>query len=127
MTNSAQPRSVIDREPNTGAARGMFDALVSASCKAVEGVIAVDMAIMGRAWSVANGYVALGQQTMQSKSMNDLVDLYVAQAHARVESAAADTREIVELARQKLSETYAPVKEAFEARRAQGSTHGVAS
>ena len=121
MADLTVPQSVSNASPDTEMTSGMFVAFFSASCRAVESVIAVDMAILGRAWGVANGYVALSRESIRSTSARDLIDLHIARAHARGEETAADTREIVELTRQKFGETYAPLKEAFDARRAKSS------
>ncbi|MEL6324973.1 MAG: phasin family protein, partial [Pseudomonadota bacterium] len=82
--------------------------------KAVEGVIEVDKALIGYARDAVTGYVELGKESVQAKSMNDLLDLHVARAHSRIETTAANTREILELTRQKAGEAYAPVKEVFQ-------------
>ena len=99
------------------AAASMFGAVVTASRNAVSGVIEIDRTLIGYARDAVTSYVDLGKKTVQARNMNDLLDLHVANAHARVENAAANTREIVELSRQKLQEAYAPVKEVVESYR----------
>lgn len=122
MTNTAETLSEMAMSPKIKSASGMFGALCSASFKAVEGVIAVDKALVDHAWAAATGYMALGKDTMQAKSFTEALDIHVARAHARVETHAADTREIVELTRHMVSETYAPVKEAVKASRAKDAS-----
>lgn len=96
------------------AAATMFGAAVTASRNAISGVIEIDRTLIGYAKDAVTGYVDLGKKTVQARNLNDLLDLHVASAHARVENTAANAREIVELTRQKLQETYAPVKDVVE-------------
>jgi hypothetical protein len=96
------------------AAASMFGALFAASRATVAGVIEVDRALIGYARDAVTNYIDLGKKTVQARNLNDLLNLHVASAHARVENTAANAREIVELSRQKLQEAYAPVKEVVE-------------
>jgi len=93
------------------AAASFFGAVFTAGRTAVAGVIEVDRTLIGYARDAITGYVELGKKSIQARNLNDLLDLHVASAHARVENTAANAREIVELSRQKLEEAYAPVKE----------------
>ena len=117
MTENVETKSELTMLPKTETASKMFGAVFSAGRKAVEGVIEVDKALIGYARDAVTGYVELGKESMQAKSMNDLLDLHVARAHSRIETTAANTREILELTRQKVGETYAPVKEVFQTSR----------
>ncbi len=98
----------------TKAATGLFSATFSASRKAVEGIIAVDKALLGYMRDAATSYVDLGKETIRAKNIEELINLYAANAHARVEANAANAREVVELTREKATETYAPVKEVLD-------------
>lgn len=117
MTEIVETKSALTVLPNTETASKMFGAFFSAGRKAVEGVIEVDKALLGYARDAVTGYVELGKETMQAKSLNDVLDLHVARAHSRIETTAANTREILELTRQKVGETYAPVKDVLQASR----------
>lgn len=117
MTETVETKNAMSMLPQTETASKMFGALFAASRKAVEGVIEVDKALIGYARDAVTGYVDLGKESLQAKSLNELLDLHVARAHSRIETTAANTREIVELTRQKIGETYAPVKEVLEATR----------
>ncbi|MEO1495328.1 MAG: phasin family protein [Pseudomonadota bacterium] len=114
MTETVETRSDLSMLPKTETASKMFGALFAASRKTVEGVIEVDKALIGYARDAVTGYVELGKESLQAKSLNDLLDLHVARAHSRIETTAANTREIVELTRQKVGEAYVPVKEVFQ-------------
>lgn len=92
-------------------ATGFVGATFSASRKAVEGVIAVDKALLGYVRDAASSYVDLGKETVRAKNIEELINLYAANAHARVEANAANARDVVELTKDKVKETYAPVKE----------------
>lgn len=118
MTENVETQGEATTQLKTEVFSQMFNALFSASRKAVGGVIEVDRALFGYARDAVTDYVELGKETMQAKSLTDVLDLYVARAHARVEATAANTREIVDLTRQKLTETYAPLKEVVETYRA---------
>jgi hypothetical protein len=96
------------------AAASMFGALFAASRATVTGVIEIDRALIGYARDAVTNYVDLGKKTVQARNLNDLLNLHVASAHARVENTAANAREIVELSRLKLQEAYAPVKEVVD-------------
>lgn len=96
------------------AAASMFGAFFSATRTAANGVIEIDRTLFGYAKDAVVGYVDLGKKSIEARNLNDLLDLHVASAHARVENTAANAREIVELTRQKVQETYAPVKEVVE-------------
>ncbi|MEO0762923.1 MAG: phasin family protein, partial [Pseudomonadota bacterium] len=102
MTETVETRSDLSMLPKTETASKMFGALFAASRKTVEGVIEVDKALIGYARDAVTGYVELGKESLQAKSLNDLLDLHVARAHSRIETTAANTREIVELTRQKV-------------------------
>ena len=118
MTEIVQTTNEVAMPSKTVTASQMLGALVSASRKAVAGVIEVDKTLFGYAKDAVVSYVELGKETVQAKSLSDVLDLHVARAHARIEATAANTREIVELTRQKLNETYAPVKDVVAAYRA---------
>ncbi|SEB00641.1 phasin family protein [Rubrimonas cliftonensis] len=118
MTEIIETTTDATTPSTTVTASKMLGALASASRNAVAGVIEVDKALFGYARDAVTGYVELGKETIQAKSLSDVLDLHVARAHARIEATAANTREIVELTREKLSETYAPVKEVVAAYRA---------
>lgn len=96
------------------AAASMFGAVFAASRTAIAGVIEIDRALIGYARDAVTNYVDLGKKTVQARNLNDLLNLHVASAHARVENTAANAREIVELSRLKLQEAYAPVKEVVD-------------
>lgn len=95
-------------------ATGLIGATFAASRKAVEGVIAVDKALLGYARDAASSYVELGKETIRAKNVDELINLYAANAHARVEASAANAREVVELTKDKVTEAYAPVKDVLE-------------
>ena len=118
MTEIVQTTNEVAMPSKTVTASQMLGALVSASRKAVAGVIEADKTLFGYAKDAVVSYVELGKETVQAKSLSDVLDLHVARAHARIEATAANTREIVELTRQKLNETYAPVKDVVAAYRA---------
>ena len=99
-------------------ATGILGATFAASRKAVEGVIAVDKALFGYMRDAASGYVDLGKETFQAKNVEEVINLYAANAHARVEANAANAREVIELTKDKVTETYAPVKEVIDTYRA---------
>lgn len=98
-------------------ATGLLGATFSASRKAVEGVIAVDKALIGYMRDAVSSYVDLGKETIRAKNVEELINLYAANAHARVEANAANAREVVELTKDKITETYAPVKEVLDSYR----------
>ena len=117
-TTKVEDAEVISETSNTvtkasKAATGLFGATFSAGRKAVEGVIAVDKALLGYVRDAATSYVDLGKETMRAKNVDELINLYAANAHARVEANAANAREVIELTKDKVTETYAPVKEAL--------------
>lgn len=89
---------------------GLFQALTFGTRAAVEGVIAVDKALLGYAGEAAKSYADLGRQSVSAKSVSDLFDLHVAHAHDRIEQNAANTREVLELAQSKAKEAYTPVQ-----------------
>lgn len=93
-------------------ATGLFQALTTGTRTAVEGVIAVDKALLGYAGEAVKSYAELGRQSFSAKCMSDLFDLHVAHAHDRIEQNAANTREVLELASTKAREAYAPVQDA---------------
>ena len=95
-------------------ATGLFGATFAASRKAVEGVIAVDKALLGFMRDAATSYVDLGKETVRAKNVEELINLYASNAHARIEANAANAREVVELTKDKVTETYAPVKEVLD-------------
>ena len=102
----------------TKAATGLFGATFAASRKAIEGVIAIDKALLGYARDAASSYVELSKDTVKAKNVEELINLYAANAHARIEANAANAREVVELAKDKVAETYAPVKDVIDSYRA---------
>ncbi|MEO0678903.1 MAG: phasin family protein [Pseudomonadota bacterium] len=99
------------------AASTVFSALTAASRSAVMGVWEVDKALFGYARDAVRGYVDLGRETLRAKSLSDMLDLHAAKAHSRIEATVANTREIVELTREKAQEAYAPIKEVVDAYR----------
>jgi len=105
----------------TKAATGLFGATFAASRKAIEGVIAIDKALLGYARDAASSYVDLGKDTIKAKNVEELINLYAANAHARVEANAANAREVVELTKEKVTETYAPVKDVIDSYRAEAA------
>lgn len=109
VTNLQQAETEMS-EPKT--ATSIFGAVFNAGRTAVNGVIEIDRTLIGYAKDAVTGYVDLGKKTIQARNLNDLLDLHVASAHARVETTAANVREIVDLSRQKLQDAYAPVKDA---------------
>ncbi len=112
VTPLYKAQEAMTNAPKTAAS--LFGAFFSAGRTAVEGVIEIDRTLIGYARDAVTNYVDLGKQTVQARNLNELLDLYVANAHSRVENTAANTREIVDLSRQKLDETYAPVKEVID-------------
>ena len=52
-----------------------------------------------------------GKAIMKAKSINDVVDLQASYAHSAIETTAADSRELLDMARMKTEEAYAPIKE----------------
>ena len=113
---------VISETTNTVAnaskvATGVVGAYFAAGRKAVEGVIAVDKALLGFMRDAASSYVDLGKETIRAKNVEELINLYAANAHARVEANAANAREVVELAKDKATEAYAPVKDVIDSYR----------
>ena len=122
-TKKVEDAEVISETSNSVAnaskmATGLFGATFSATRKAVEGVIAVDQALFGYMRDAASSYVDLGKETFQAKNVEEVINLYAANAHARVEANAANAREVIELTKDKVTETYAPVKEVIDTYRA---------
>lgn len=111
---SVTPSSVANASK---AATGLFGATFAASRKMVEGVIAVDQALIGCMRDAASSYVDLGKKTFRAKNVDELINLYAANAHARIEANAANAREVVELAKDKATESIAPVKEVLDSYR----------
>lgn len=121
-TAKVEDAEVISQTSNSVAnaskvATGLVGATVAASRKAMEGVIAVDRALLGYVRDAATSYVDLGKETIRAKNIEELINLYAANAHARVEANAANAREVVELTKDKVTETYAPVKEVLQSYR----------
>lgn len=96
------------------AVSGLFGAYFTSGRKAIEGIIEVDKALLGFAKNAVEGYVALGKDTMQAKCLNDVIDLHASAAHSRIETGAANAREVVELTKDKAKEAYAPMKEVID-------------
>lgn len=96
------------------AVSGLFGAYFASSRKLIEGVIEVDKALFGYAKDAVTGYVDLGKETFQAKCLNDVIDLHAAYAHSRIETTAANAREVVELTKDKAKEAYAPMKEVID-------------
>jgi len=119
MATNTETKVEIENETSPRkAAASLISAVYKAGRTAVVGVIEIDRTLLGYAKDTVTGYVDLGKQTLQARNLNELLELHVADAHARVENTAANVREIVDLSRQKLQESYAPVKEAVAAYRA---------
>ena len=98
----------------TQSVSNLFGACFSAGRKTIEGMIEVDKALYGYAKDAVGSYATLSKETMKAKSINDVIDLHVASAHARVEANAANTREVIEMTREKIQDAYAPVKEVID-------------
>lgn len=118
-STKVEDAEVISETTNTVAnaskvATGIVGATFTASRKAVEGVIAVDKSLLGYVRASASSYVDLGKETFRAKNVEELINLYAANAHARVEANAANAREVVELTKEKVTETYAPVKKVLD-------------
>lgn len=96
------------------AVSGLFGAYFTSSRKVIEGIIEVDKTLFGFAKNAIDGYVTLGKDTMQAKCLNDVIDLHAAAAHARIETGAANAREVVEMTKDKAKEAYAPMKEVID-------------
>ncbi len=92
----------------------MFGALATAGRKSVEGVIEIDKTLIEYSKDYVNRVAALGSDTVKAKCFNDVIDLQASFAHNSVETAAANTREIIEMARTSSKEAYAPVKEVID-------------
>lgn len=126
-TTKVEDAEVISETSNSVAnaskvATGLLGATFAASRKAVEGVIAVDKALLGYVRDAASSYGDLGKETFRAKNVDELINLYAANAHARVEANAANAREVVELTKDKVTEAYAPVKEVLENYRSSSAT-----
>ncbi len=93
---------------------GIFSAMTIAGRKSFEGVIEVDKALLGYGKDYLNRVVALCQDTVKAKCLNDVIDLQASFAHNSVETAAANTREVIEMVRTNSKEAYAPVKEVID-------------
>jgi len=117
-TNTASEADVETATSPRKSAASVLGAIYTAGRTAVVGVIEIDRTLLGYAKDAVTGYIDLGKQTIKARNLNELLELHVAQAHARVETTAANAREIVELSRQKLQESYEPVKEAVATYRA---------
>jgi len=98
----------------TETARSLFSAFSLSGKKAFSGVIEFDKALFGIAKDTVTGAFNHGKATMSAKCINDVVDLQAAYAHSYIEATAANSRELIDLARVKTTEAYAPVKEAIE-------------
>ncbi len=98
----------------TGAVTGLFNAYFAATRNAVTGVIEVDKALFGYAKDAVTGYYKLGQDTFRAKSLDEVIEMHTAYAHANIEATAANARELVELTKDKAQEAYAPIKEVIE-------------
>lgn len=97
----------------TEVARNLFGAFTQSGKKAFAGVIEFDKALFGIAKNTVSGALNHGKATMSAKCINDVVDLQAAYAHSYIEDAAANSRELIDMARSKTQEAYAPVKEAI--------------
>ncbi len=104
---------IVDNE-QINAVFGMFGALATAGRKSVEGVIEIDKNLIEYSKDYFSRVTALGNDTIKAKCLNDVIDLQASFAHNSVETAAANTREIIELARTSSKEAYAPVKEVID-------------
>lgn len=100
------------------AVSSLVDAVFKAGRTAVVGVVEIDRTLLGYAKDAVTSYIDLGKQTVQARNVKELLELHVARAHAGVETTAANMREIVELSRQTLQDSYAPVKEVVATYRA---------
>ena len=97
----------------TKAARNLFSALTMTGRKTFEGVVAFDKALFDVLKSNVTSYIDHGKATMSAKSINDVVELQAAYAHSCIEATAANSRELLDLAKTKTEEAYAPVKDAL--------------
>lgn len=97
---------------STKAVTGFLSALAQSGRKTVEGVVEVDKTLFGFAKDAVNAYIAHGKASLNAKNVNELLDIQAAYAHASIETGVANTREVIDLARAKAEEAYAPVKSA---------------
>ena len=95
----------------TEVARDLVSALTESGRKTFEGVLAFDKALLGIVKESITAYVDHGKATLQARSINDVVDLQAAYAHSAIEATAANTRELLDLAKTKTEEAVAPLKE----------------
>ncbi len=97
----------------TRAARALFGALGESGRKTFDGVLAFDKALIDIVKTGVTSYIDHGKATMSAKCINDVVDLQAAYAHSAIEAGAANTRELLDLAKDRTEEAYAPVKQAI--------------
>lgn len=110
---TASKATAAKTETKTDATRNLFGALSLTGKKTVEGVFAFDKALFGIAKSAVTSYVDHGKAIAGAKSISDVVDIQAAYAHSAIETTAANSRELLDLAKTKTEEAYAPVKEAI--------------
>ena len=95
------------------AARSLFGALTLSGRKTLEGVLAFDKAVFGIVKNNVTSAIDHTKATMSAKSINDVVELQAAYAHSYIEATAANSRELLDLAKTRTEEAYAPVKVAL--------------
>ncbi|MDJ0858808.1 MAG: phasin family protein [Dinoroseobacter sp.] len=120
-TTSATARKSAAKEPNVAAvekpvavATNVFSSLAKSGSKTLEGIFEIDKALLGYARASITGYVEHGKASFAAKDINTLIDLQAAFLHSAIETGAANTREVVELARTKSTEAYAPIKDVID-------------
>lgn len=99
----------------TKAVTDLFGAFYHSGRKSVEGVIAVDKALLGYAKDTVSGTYDAARKSMGAKDINELIDIQASYAHRYIEASATNAREAIDLARMKALDAYAPLKDAFGA------------
>ena len=112
-TTTATARKSATKQP-AAAATNVFSSLAKSGAKTLEGIVEIDKALLGYARDSIVGYVEHGKASLAAKDINTLIDLQASFLHSAIESGAANTREVIELARARSTEAYAPVKDAID-------------
>jgi phasin family protein len=100
------------------AGENAFDAVAASGKATLEGVIAIDEALLGYTRVAFDDTVAHWREALKAKNVADLLELQKQFAQGRYETVSEQGRELVDLTREQVEKSWSPLREFVPAQKA---------